>query len=82
MIIKKIVLVVRKINKNRVLRGGAGLRETSRGGDVVRQNHVGWGRRPHLLALPRPIAIPRYDEKLELKKKKSWNSFEKKKFHG
>ena len=39
------------------------------GEDGARQNHAGWGQRPHPLALPRPIAIPTYEYLLELGKK-------------
>ena len=35
-------------------------RYAGQGGDSVRQNHAGWGRRPNPLNPPRPIAIPLY----------------------
>ena len=58
--IKKIVLVIGQINK----RGGVGMgwesfpHHAGRGGDEARQNHAGWGRRPHPLALPCPAPLP------------------------
>ena len=61
--IKKIVLVVGQINKkNRILRGGAGLRGALRVGDGARKFspscEAGRGRRPHPSNSHRPITIP------------------------
>ena len=71
---KKIVIVVGKLTRSRVLLGGMGLHGgprgedwagkffpscgAGRGRDGLRQNHVGWGRKPHPSDPSRPIAIP------------------------
>ena len=71
-LLKTIVIVVGKLTRNRVLWGGVGFCRTPRGkknfpimqggarqgGNWVRQNHVGQGRRSHPSDLPYPIPIP------------------------
>ena len=68
------MIVVGKLTRSRVFKGGTGLRKTPRSrdevrkfsqscgmgrrGDGVRQNHAGWRRRPYPSDPPRPIAIP------------------------
>ena len=74
-LLKTIVIVVGKLTRSRVLQGGvgwgfvrpqgAGMRQKNfprHAGWVengVKQNHMGWGRRPHHSDLPCPIAIPK-----------------------
>ena len=57
-LLKTIVIVVGKLTRSRVLRCGAGLCGAPRGRDKVRQNHTGWGRRPHPLDPPYPTSLP------------------------
>ena len=73
-LLKKIVIVVGKLIRSRVLRGGARLRgalrgedgarkfstscKAGRGEDGVRQNLAGRGRKPPPLAPRHPITIP------------------------
>ena len=57
-LLKIIVIVVDKLTRSRVLQGGVGLHGALRGGDRVRQDHVGQGRRPHPSNPPYFIAIP------------------------
>ena len=56
-LLKTIVIIVGKLTRNRVLRCETGFREALKGGDGVRQYHVGQGGKPHPLGPPRPIVI-------------------------